>query len=128
MSKRVRKWSCSVAIATVFEALILVAPCTGQQLENDTLSTSVNAKDGTYQLAVRGGQPIFTSRVAAQVDHQWLRSTDYPRHTVSESKFTDDLGSGHTITVTNSGLRDKADLILEIQLYDQAPYAACRWR
>jgi hypothetical protein len=108
----------------LFEALILIASSTAQQLANDKLALTVNAKDGTYQLAVRGGQPIFTSRVGALVNHEWLRSTDYPRHTASEYKFTDDLGSGRTISVTNSGLAGKADLILAIQLYDQAPYAA----
>ncbi|MGB6961709.1 MAG: PKD domain-containing protein [Candidatus Acidiferrum sp.] len=123
MSKKAQKLSCSVAIAIVFEALILIAPCTAQQLENDKLSLSVNAKDGTYQLASRGGQPIFTSRAAAQVNHEWLRSSDYPRHVTSESRFEDDLGSGRAITVTNSGLQDKADLIFVVQLYDKSPYA-----
>jgi alpha-galactosidase len=123
VSKRVHKLSCSVGIAIVFEALILIGPCAARQLENDTLSVSVNAKDGTYVLAVRGGQPIFTSRAAAQVNHEWLRSSDYPEHTVSESRFADDLGAGRTISVTNSGLQEKADLIFTIQLYDQTSYA-----
>ena len=123
MSKRLHKLSCSVASAIVFESLILIAPCAAQQLENDKLSLSVNAKDGTYQLALRGGQPIFVSRAAAQVNHEWLRSSDYPRHVTSESRFEDDLGSGHAITVTNSGLQNKADLIFVVQLYDKSPYA-----
>jgi alpha-galactosidase len=124
VSKSVHKLSSRVTLAILFEALILIASSTAQQLANDKLALTVNAKDGTYQLAVRGGQPIFTSRVGALVNHEWLRSTDYPRHTASEYKFTDDLGSGRTISVTNSGLAGKADLILAIQLYDQAPYAA----
>jgi alpha-galactosidase len=122
--RKTKELTCGVAIRTVFFVLILVAPCGAQQLANDQLSLTVTANHGTYQLAMRGGQPIFASRVAAQVNDEWLRSTDYPRHTVSVSKFTDDLGSGRTITLTNSGLRGKADLILAIQLYDQAPYAA----
>jgi len=93
---------CGIAIVTV--ALIINTPCAAQQLTNDKLSLSVDAKDGTYQLAVRGGQLVFTSGVAAQVNHQWLRSTEYPRHQVSESTFSDELGSGRAITVTNSGL------------------------
>jgi alpha-galactosidase len=120
---RVHKLPCSVAIATAFQALILVAPCAAQQLGNDTLSVSVNAKEGTYQLAVRGGQPIFTSHAAAQVNREWLHSSDYPRHVASETGFADDLGSGRAITVTNSGLPGKADLIFVIQLYDHTSYA-----
>jgi alpha-galactosidase len=104
-------------------ALVVAAPCAGQQLANEKLSLSINAKDGSYQLAVRGGQPIFTSRVAAQVDHQWLRSSDYPRHQVSESTFSDELGSGHAITVTFSGLDGKPEMICVGRVYDQHPYA-----
>ncbi|MGB6461845.1 MAG: hypothetical protein WBG02_17920, partial [Candidatus Acidiferrum sp.] len=89
MSKRVHKLPCCVAIAIVFEALILIAPCAAQQLENDKISLSVNSKDGSYQLALRGGQPIFTSCVAAQINHVWLRSSDYPRHVTSESRVED---------------------------------------
>jgi alpha-galactosidase len=123
VSTRVHISSCGAAIAIVLETLILVAPCAAQHLENDKISVSVDGKYGTFQLAIRGGQPIFTSRTSAQVNHEWLRSSDYPRHVVSESRFADDLGSGRAITVTNSGLQDKADLIFVIQLYEQAPYA-----
>jgi alpha-galactosidase len=118
-----RKLRCGAAIAIVFVALIFAGPAVAQQLANDTLAVNANAEDGTYQLAMRGGQPIFTSRAGAQIDHAWLRSSDYAHHETSESTFTDDLGSGRTITVTNSGLPGKPDLIFVIQLYDQAPYA-----
>ena len=75
MSQRVHKLRCSIVIAILFETLFFIAPCGAQQLGNDMLSVSVDTKDGTYRLAVPGGQPIFASRVAAQVDHEWLRST-----------------------------------------------------
>jgi alpha-galactosidase len=96
---------------------------TPQQLTNDKLSLTVNAPAGSYQLAVRGGQPVFTSRVAAQVDHQWLRSSDYPRQKASESAFTDELGSGRAVTVTCTGLEGKPDLVFAVQLYTERPYA-----
>jgi len=60
--------------------------------------------------------------VAAEVDHQWLRSSDYPRHQASESTFEDDLGSGRQATVTCSGLDGKPDLVYVLQLYKQHPY------
>jgi hypothetical protein len=109
--------------AVVTAALIVAAPCAAQQLTNDKLSLTVNSQDGSYQLAVRGRRPMFTSRVAAQVDHQWLRSSDYPRHQASESSFTDQLGSGRQVTVTCEGLEGKADLVYALQLYRQRPYA-----
>jgi len=123
VSKRIRGSFTNAAIAIIFEALILAGPIAAQQLANDKLSLSVNAKVGTFQLAVRGGQTLFTSLAAAQIDRQWLRSSDYPRHLASESAFTDDLGSGRAITVSNSGLPEKPDLIFVIQIYDKNPYA-----
>src|SRR5579864_2948664 len=66
---------------------------------------------------------MFTSRVAAQVNHEWLRSSDYPRHQASESAFTDELGSGRAVTVTCGGLEGKAELVYVVQIYDQRPYA-----
>jgi alpha-galactosidase len=123
VSKNNRRLICNLASAIVTGALIVATPCAAQQLTNDKLSLTVNAQDGSYQLAVRGGQPMLTSRVAAQVDHQWLRSSDYPRHQASESSFTDELGSGREVTVTFRGLDGKADLVYVVRLYGQHPYA-----
>ena len=96
--------------------------CTAQQLTNDELSLTVNAQQGSYQLSLHDGQVVLRSRVGAQVDHQWLRSSDYPRHQASESAFEDDLGSGRQVTVTCSGLNAKPDLVYVVQLYKQRPY------
>jgi alpha-galactosidase len=123
VSKGICGLLCNVGPAIITGALIVAAPCAAQQLTNDKLSLTVNAQDGSYQLAVRGGQPMFTSRVATQVNHRWLRSSEYPRHQASESTFTDELGSGRAVTVTCRGLEGKADLVYVVQLYDQRPYA-----
>ena len=93
-----------------------------QQLTNDKLSLTVNSQEGSYQLSLHDGQAVLRSRVAAQVGHQWLRSSDYPRHQASESNFEDDLGSGREVTVTCSGLDGKPDLVYVLQLYKQRPY------
>jgi len=97
-------------------------PCVAQQLTNDELTLTVNPQEGSYQLSRHDGPPVLKSRVAAQVDHQWLRSSDYPQHQASESKFEDDLGSGREITVTCSGLDGKPNLIYMLRLYQQQPY------
>src|SRR5580658_9507143 len=102
--------------------LMVALPCAAQQLMNDELSVTVNAQEGSYQLFLHDGQPVLKSGVAAQVDHQWLRSSDYPRHQASESSFEDDLGSGRQVTVTCSGLEGKPDLVYVLQLYKQRPY------
>jgi alpha-galactosidase len=119
---RIRRTVFSVGLAITAGVLMVALPCVGQQLTNDKLSLRVNAPDGSYQLSLHDGQPVLRSRVAAEVDHQWLRSSDYPRHQVSESAFEDDLGPGQQATVTYSGLDGKPDLIYVIQLYKQRPY------
>jgi alpha-galactosidase len=122
VSKRIRGMVFRVALAITTSTLIVALPCVAQQLTNDELSLTVNAQDGSYQLSMHGGQPVLRSRVAAQVDHQWLHSSDYPRHQASESSFEDDLGPGQEVTVTCSGLDGKPDLVYVLQLYRQRPY------
>ena len=113
------------ALPCVTQQLLAQQP-TNEQLTNDELSLTVNAQQGSYQLSFHDsqhdGQPVLRSRVAAQVDHQWLRSSDYPRHQASESTFEDALGSGREVTVTCSGLDGKPDLVYVLQLYKQRPY------
>ncbi len=105
---------------------MVALPCVAQkpsnQLTNEVLSLTVNAQDGAYELSLHDGQNVLKSRVAAEVDHQWLRSSDYPRHQASESAFEDDLGPGREVTVTCSGLDGKPDLVYVLQLYKQRPY------
>jgi alpha-galactosidase len=120
----VLKKLCGMGFAMMTGTLIVSAPAASQRLTNDKLSLTVNARDGFYELAVRDGQPVFASRVAAQINHEWLRSSDYPRHDVSESSFTDELGSGRAVSVAFAGLAGKPDLIYVAQVYDQRPYAA----
>jgi len=120
--KRTRRQVSRVGLALTAGILMVALPCVAQQLTNDELSLTVNAQEGSYQLSLHDGQPVLRSRVAAQVDHQWLRSSDYPRHQASESTFEDDLGPGREVTVTCSGLDGKPDLVYVLQLYKQRPY------
>jgi alpha-galactosidase len=120
--KRIQVTIFAVGLAIAAGTLMVALPCVAQQLTNDGLSLTVNAPEGSYQLSLHNDQPVLRSRVAAQVDHQWLRSNDYPRHQVSESTFEDDLGPGQQVTVACSGLDDKPDLVYVLQLYKQRPY------
>ena len=122
MLKKTRRQVFRVGLAVTAGILMAALPCVAQQLTNDELSLTVNAQEGSYQLSLHDGQPVLRSRVAAQVDHQWLRSSDYPRHQASESTFEDELGPGREVTVTCSGLDGKPDLVYVLQLYKQRPY------
>jgi alpha-galactosidase len=95
-----------------------------QQLANKTLSASVDTSSGSYRISTTGGAAILSSGASAELDHQWLRAADYPRHAATETAFSDSLGKGRAIMVTNSGVPGKPDLILILQIYDNSPYAA----
>jgi len=120
--KRTGRQAFGVGLAVIVGTLIVALPCVAQQLTNDALSLTINAQEGSYQLSLRDGQPVLKSGVAAEVDHLWLRSSDYPRRQASETSFQTDLGSGRQVTVTCSGLEGKPDLVYVLQLYKQRPY------
>ena len=92
-------------------ALAAALPCWGQLV-------TVNAQDGSFQLST-----VLQARAGAEIDHQWVRSNEYPKHSEAQSAFSDALGSGRKIAVTCSGLAGKPDLVYTVQLYDQQPYA-----
>jgi alpha-galactosidase len=115
-------------LAAIAGALTMALPGAGQQLANDKLSLTVNVENGSYQLAVPGGAAILNARVGAEVDHRWLRSSDYPRHAAAQSQFHDALGSGRGVTVTCSGLPGRPDLIYTVQVYEQNPYGTVQVR
>jgi len=66
------------------------------------------------------------ARVGALVDHRWLRSDEYPRHEVVKSTFTDELGGGEQLTVTNTGAPGRPDLIYELRKHSQPVFGEIR--
>ena len=85
----------------------------------DGLSVAVQAKDGTYEIQTgNGGHSVLHARVAAEIDHKWVRSTDYPKHEISQSAFEDTLGHGKKFTIASSGLPNLPDLEYTLQIYD----------
>jgi hypothetical protein len=60
--------------------------------------------------------------VAAEVDHRWIKSSEYAKHEVAESDFEDRLGRGRQATVTATGLANQPDLIYMIRVYSSSPF------
>src|SRR5258708_1553617 len=113
---------------TMLAALTLALPCFAQQLTNRSLSVTVNRQDGCYQFGPVGSPSVLQANTGAQIDHAWLGAPKYPSHAVSESPFSDALGSGKQLTVTCSGLADSPDLVYVLQLYSQNPYGTIQVR
>jgi alpha-galactosidase len=128
VSEKPRRLLCKTGIGMIAVTLIGVLPCAAQKLANDKLSLTVNARDGSYQLALRDGRPAINARAGAQVDHQWLHSSDYAPCQSVPSAFSDELGPGRQVAVTCSGLKGQPELIYVLQLYDQAPYGTVQVR
>ncbi len=119
----------SITTGLTLAALLLGAvQCPAQQLSNSALSVTVNGQNGSYQLGPSGSPPALQAGIGALVDHTWLRPASYPSHSVSESTFSDALGSGKQLTVTFTGLHGSPDLIYVLQLYTQSPYGTIQVR
>jgi hypothetical protein len=85
----------------------------------DGLSVAVQASDGTYEIRTGvGGHSVIHARVAAEIDHKWVKSTDYPKHEISPSNFEDALGHGRKIAIASSGLPGVPDLAYTLQIYE----------
>ncbi len=95
-----------------------------QSLKGNSIGISINPADGSYTiLDPASGKAILHSGVAAEIDHQWLRSSGYPQHTVTRENVSDELGSAMRFTVSNTGLAGKPDLIYLLQLHSHPEFA-----
>jgi len=94
-------------------------------LQNRWLTVSVRPQDGSFELRAEGlREPVLTARVGAEVNHKWLRSTDYPNHQVSASVFQSPLGPGHQVDILFSGLTGKPNLRCILQMFDDRPFGS----
>lgn len=92
------------------------------ELRNEGLLVRISA-DGSYTIAANGSvSPAIRARVSAEVDHRWITSTDYSKHAISDSNFTDTLGRGHQAIVRCTGLPQRPDLIYTIRVYETQPF------
>lgn len=94
---------------------------TAQVVSNiEGLSVLVQPSDGTYEIQTgKGGHSVIHARVAAEIDHKWIRSTDYPRHEISQSNVDDAFGHGRKLTITSFGLPNAPDLAYTLLIYER---------
>ncbi|MBV9340464.1 MAG: PKD domain-containing protein [Acidobacteria bacterium] len=89
-----------------------------------TIGISLDSVDGSYTVFDPQSQtPVLHSSVAAEVNHRWLKSGDYPRHLVSRAAAAAERGSGIRFTVVNSGLAGQPDLVYFVELHGDPDYA-----
>ena len=74
--------------------------------------------DGSYTIFDPAStKPILHAVVAAEVDHHWIRSSDYPHHSIQSGNSADDLGSRESATISNEGIASQPDLIYSLHLH-----------
>ncbi len=116
----------STAALRIASLLILIPPAMFAQdstLRNSKLSVTVRSSDGSYSIQDAAAQhPAIEAIVAAEIDHRWIKSSDFSSHKISESRFEDALGRGHQLTVTSTGAKDSPSLTYVVRLYDAKPY------
>src|SRR5215472_10625854 len=92
-------------------------------LQNRWLTVSVRRSDGSFELRVDGlHDPVLASRIGAEINHQWVLSTDFPEHTIKASTFQSPLGDGRQIEVFFRGAVGKPNLQYTLQLYNDRPF------
>jgi len=69
---------------------------------------------------------VLRSEVEVDTAAGTLKSSLYPRHLKSIATFDDELGSGHLMTVTHTGLPNTPDLVCEFRVYDNQPWGDIR--
>jgi hypothetical protein len=117
------------AVLALYVAFVSVsyvhAEAAPDQISNSVLTVSLRKGGAVYELKERALQnPVLASRIGAEVDHQWLWSTDYPHADIATSTFSDQLGHAHRLQVTFSGNGKKPDLSYTVDVYDQLPFGA----
>ncbi|HLK34618.1 MAG TPA: alpha-galactosidase [Terriglobales bacterium] len=124
------------SLACLLFLLLVMAPAWGARkkraappralatLRNSDLEVAV-AADGSYTITAHGAAaPVLHAQAAAVTDFRLLPAGAYPKHSVVENSFMDDLGSGHMVTITHTGLSGQPDLICSLRLYDRRPYGS----
>ena len=112
-----------IVLALLGTSVYVSYAATDTSIRNQALTVSVRVSDAAFSVYAKGlEQPVLTSRIGAEVDKKWLSSSDYPRHQVVESAMSGELGSGHRIEVTFSGLKNEPDLSYSVDLYDGLPF------
>jgi alpha-galactosidase len=86
-------------------------------IRGKSLTVTLNP-NGSYSIA-RNGRigSVLHSNIEADVNGAALGSSAYPQHTMVQSDFHDEFGSGVKLTITHTGLQGKPDLVCTIRLY-----------
>ena len=111
-------------------AVALIHLCAVGQNSNATtiadasLVIEASQTTGDYSIRTKSGVvDSLTGHVAAEVNHAWLQSADYPEHVIAETSIQDEFGEGAQLSITNTGLGGKPDLISILRVHSSPSFA-----
>src|SRR5467141_154145 len=91
--------------------------------DSQGLRVTVDPATGDYSIGQLGSaSDVLQASVAAMVDGRWLRARDYPKHSITESTASDDLGTALEWTVRHSGLAGAPELLCILHSYTDRPF------
>ena len=122
-----RLWLALIPVTCVLSVVLshsALADASAGKIENSKLVVEADRKAGTYTIRSKENPRVWLNgAVAAQVNHRWLRSADYPHHEIQQSPFSDSLGTGSQLTITYSGLSGQPELVCSIRLRAESLFA-----
>jgi len=123
--KTCRAIFCSISLLILSGGCYARAGASTTKVTNSTLTVLLQNRGAIYEVRERGlDKPVFSARIGAEVDHQWLWSTEYPQSQIAASAFRDHLGSGRRLQITFPGSASKPELKYTVELYDELPFGA----
>jgi len=121
--RRIRKGTWAFGALFVMVTWPLTADEQPATIQNHQLSVTAGLEGGTYEIKAPGSQrAVFRSDVAAEINHHWLKSAEFPQSKTVQSVFSNSLGKGQMLTTVSSGLAGAPSLISTIRLYDELPF------
>jgi alpha-galactosidase len=103
--------------------LSLVVSAASAQQRDAVLQLAAVATDGSYTLSAPGiTSPVLHASAAVKLNGKWLHAADYPKHIVSTTNVTGELGAAKAITIRYTGRDDAPDLLLKLRAYADVPF------
>ena len=102
----------------VLSAVIALSPPLSSQTR---LQIEANEADGHFSIGTAGAR-VLQAGAAVEVNGAWLRSSDYPKHTVEKGTSAGELGQAEEWTLTYTGRADVPDLQIRLRAYQDKPF------
>lgn len=118
------KITAALSIATALMLLSVPRSVRAQNggIQSRELSVEAIPSTGSYVIrTTRRPEDSLAAGIAVKVDGKWFRSSDYPRHGVSQGASASSPGEKIKLTISNIGLSGAPDLIASLSLSDDAP-------